>query len=62
MKKDIFGVQVIVNANAINLATLLNISNCSNCKCRKKLFDKLVEECTENIDETKLVKKNFGWK
>ena len=29
----------------------------SKCKCRKKLLDKLVEECTENIDETKLVKK-----
>ena len=28
-----------------------------NCKCRKKLVDKLVEECTENIEETKLVKK-----
>ena len=30
-----------------------------NCKCRKKLFDKLVErsfaeECTENIDEEKI--------
>ena len=22
-----------------------------NCKCRKKLVDKLVEECTENIEE-----------
>ena len=22
-----------------------------NCTCRKKLVDKLVEECTENIDE-----------
>ena len=30
-----------------------------NCKCRKKLVDLLVEECTENIEETKLVKKNF---
>ena len=28
-----------------------------NCKCRKKLFDKLVEECTENIEETRLVEK-----
>ena len=28
-----------------------------NCKCRKKLVDKLVEECTENIKETKLVEK-----
>ena len=26
----------------------------SNCKCRKKLVDPLIEECTENIDETKL--------
>ena len=23
-----------------------------NCKCRKRLVDKLVEECTENIKET----------
>ena len=29
-----------------------------NCKCRKKLVDILVEECTENIEETKLVEKN----
>ena len=25
-----------------------------NCKCRKKLVDKLVEVCTENIEEEKL--------
>ena len=25
-----------------------------NCKCRKSLADKLVEECNENIDEVKL--------
>ena len=25
--------------------------DCENCKCRKKLVDKLVEECTENVDE-----------
>ena len=24
-----------------------------NCKCRKKIVDKLVKECTENIDEVK---------
>ena len=28
---------------------------CGNCKCTKKLVDKLVEECTENIEEVKLV-------
>ena len=27
-----------------------------NCKCRKKLVDKLVEECTETVEEVKLVK------
>ena len=27
----------------------------SNCKCRKKLVHKLIEECTENIEETKLI-------
>ena len=27
-----------------------------NCKRRKKLVDKLVEECTENVDEVKLAK------
>ena len=27
----------------------------SSCKCRKRLVDKLVEECSKNIEETKLV-------
>ena len=31
----------------------------SNCECRKKLIDPLAEECTESIDETKLVKKTL---
>ena len=29
-----------------------------NCKCRKRLVDKLVHECDENIEETNLVKIN----
>ena len=29
-----------------------------NCKCRKKVVDKLVEECTENVEEVKLTKIN----
>ena len=28
-----------------------------NCKCRKRLIDELVDECTENIEETRLVEK-----
>ena len=27
-----------------------------NCKCRKKLLDKLVEECPENNDEIKIAR------
>ena len=30
----------------------------SNYKCRKKLFDKLVEECTESIDEVEIASEN----
>ena len=29
-----------------------------NCKCRKRLADKLVEECAENIDEVKIASEN----
>ena len=32
-----------------------------NCKCRKKLVDKLLEECNENIDEEKLTKQKNGF-
>ena len=28
-----------------------------NCKCRKRLVDKLVKECNENIDQAKLAEK-----
>ena len=33
--------------------------NVENCKCRKKLADKLIDACAETIDETKLVNKTF---
>ena len=32
----------------------------SSCKCKKKLLDPLTEECTENINKTKLVKKTLN--
>ena len=28
-----------------------------NCKCRKRLVRKLLEECTENVEKVKLAKK-----
>ena len=30
--------------------------NYENCRCRKKLVDKLVDECTETVEEVKLAK------
>ena len=30
--------------------------DCENCKCWKQIDNKLVEECTQNIDEVKLAK------
>ena len=37
---------------------LFGILDHPNCTCKKKLFDKLVEECMENIDETKINNEN----
>ena len=31
-----------------------------NCKCRKTLVDKLVEECTGKIEETRLAEKTLA--
>ena len=32
-----------------------------NCKYRKKLVDKLVEECTENVDEKEIYRAKLHW-
>ena len=34
--------------------------NYENCKCKKKLVDKLVAECIQNIDEVKNSRNNFN--
>ena len=33
-----------------------------NCKCRKKLVDKLVDECSETIEEVKLAENENSYK
>ena len=61
----------IIDEGLCNKGFIRNPSNCececdtscdigehldySNCKRRKKLVDKLIEECTKNTEETKLV-------
>ena len=51
--KDLFGILVTVTVNACGVGEYLDYEN---CKCRKKLFDKLVDECTETVEEVKLAK------
>ena len=45
--KDLFGIQVIACVNVINHVILCVYLDYDNWKCRKKLMDRLVEECTE---------------
>ena len=63
--------QKLIDKGACDKGYVWNPSNCececdkscsigeyldySSCKCRKKLIDPLVDEHTENIDETKLL-------
>ena len=50
--------RVNVNVDQLKVFVIINeYLNYENCKCRKKLVDKLVEECTENIEEIRLVEK-----
>ena len=55
--KDLFGTLIIVSVNVINPAILVSIYT-MKCECKKSLADKLTEECTENIEETRLVEIN----
>ena len=62
----------LINKDVCDKGFIWNPSNCDfecdkscdiveyldyeNCKCRKELVDKLVEECTENVGEVKITK------
>ena len=48
--KGLLGILVIVN---VSIGEYLDYEN---CKFRKKLVDKLAEECNENVEEVKLAK------
>ena len=54
--RDVFGIPGIASVNVINHAMLVSILDYENFKCRKRLVDKLVKECNENIEEAKLTK------
>ena len=54
--RDLFGILVVASVNGINNVMLVNIQTMQVQK--KKNVDKLVEECTENIDEVKIADEN----
>ena len=53
MIKDLFGILVIVNVNVIKNCDFSEYLDYENCR---KLVDKLIDECTETIEEVKLAK------
>ena len=54
MIKDIFGILGIVNMNCRSCG-FGEYLDYENCECRKRLIDKLIWECNENIEETSLI-------
>ena len=66
----------LIDKGLCNKGCIWNTSNCEceyekscdigeyldyeNCKCTKKIVEKLNKECTENIEEIKLVEKTLG--
>ena len=56
MIKNLFGIQVI--DKACDVGEYLDYEK---CKCKKRSVDKLVEECTGNIDEVKIAGINLAW-
>ena len=55
MIKDLFGIRVILSVNVINHVILVSETTKIVSAKKKKKVDTLVEECTENIEETRLV-------
>ena len=62
--KDLFGILVTTDKNCYNCECDKNCGfskyfDHENCKCRKKIVDKLIDECTETIEEVKLANITF---
>ena len=53
--RDLFEILVIVNVSVNVSCDVGEYLDYKNCKCRKRLIDKLVEKCRENIDGNKVI-------
>ena len=52
--KDLFGILVTVKCECDKSCEVGEYLDYENCSFRKKLVDKLIDECIENIDEAKI--------
>ena len=57
MIKDLFEIVVIVSVNVI-IRIWVHLDY-ENCKCIKKLVDKLVEEFSKNVDGNEMIQSNY---
>ena len=57
VRKDLFGILVIVSVNDFS-----EYLGYKNCECKKRWAGKLAEECTENIEETRLVENELNFR
>ena len=54
--KELFGIQVIVNVNIINHVMLEKKYIIKIVNAEKKIVDKLIKECTKNINDVKIAR------
>ena len=55
MIKDLFGIIGHCECQCDKSCDVGEYLNYKNCKCRKRIIDKLVEECSENIDVNEIL-------
>ena len=55
MIKDLFGIIGHCECECDKSCDVGEYLNYKNCKCRKRIIDKLVEECSENIDVNEIL-------
>ena len=52
--KDLFGI-LLIECECDKNCDIGEYVDYENCKCRKKLVEQIIDECTETIEEVKLV-------
>ena len=54
MIKDLFGI-LVIECECDKSCDIGEYLYYKNCMCRKKIIDKLIEECSESINENKML-------